>query len=182
MWTEFYRVPGPWPGSLAIGPRPRGGDWLGDELGRWRASGVTDVVSLLTPPEVQELELQGEAAMCAQRGLAFHSLPIPDRAVPRSGPAFDLLLDSLLEALAAGRSVLVHCRQGIGRASLVATSLLIRVGTHPELALESVARARLRSIPDTEEQRDWLRARVAMPAPSAGVHRGHRGDLRPGGT
>jgi hypothetical protein len=35
MTTELFWIPGPWKGKLAIVPRPRGGDWLDDEVGGW---------------------------------------------------------------------------------------------------------------------------------------------------
>jgi hypothetical protein len=43
MRTELYWIERPWRGRLAIMPRPRGGDWLDDEIQSWRRSGV-DVV------------------------------------------------------------------------------------------------------------------------------------------
>ena len=169
MRSDYYRIPGPWLGSLATGPRPRGGDWLEDEVRVWCAAGVTDVVSLLTPSEVIELELEAESASCRKNGITFHSMPVPDRGLPPSGRAFDALVDVLRTAVSSGRSVLVHCRQGIGRASLVAVSLLIRAGYDPDAALASVAQARGRNVPDTDEQRDWLRARRAGQAASFDV-------------
>jgi len=61
MWTELYWVDGPWPGKLALASRPRGGDWLEEEMAGWRRAGVDTVLSLLTPEEEQELELKREA-------------------------------------------------------------------------------------------------------------------------
>ena len=40
MRTDLFPVAGPWPGSLAVMPRPRGGDWLEDEVRAWRTAGV----------------------------------------------------------------------------------------------------------------------------------------------
>lgn len=48
MRNETYWVNGPWLGKLAIGPRPRGGDWLEDEVSAWRLAGIDAVLSLLT--------------------------------------------------------------------------------------------------------------------------------------
>jgi hypothetical protein len=53
MWTEFYWVDGPWPGKLALASRPRGGDWLEDEMAGWRRTGIDTMLSLLTPEEEQ---------------------------------------------------------------------------------------------------------------------------------
>src|SRR6476620_4583045 len=63
MRADIYWIPGPWPGRLGIAPRPRGGDWLADEVKAWRAAGVDVVTSLLTPEEVAELGLQEEEAL-----------------------------------------------------------------------------------------------------------------------
>lgn len=57
MKPVLYRIPGPWSGSLAIAARPRGGDWLDDELRGWRDSGVDVMVSLLEPDETIQLDL-----------------------------------------------------------------------------------------------------------------------------
>ena len=54
MRTELFWIDGPWPGRLAIMPRPRGGDWLEEEIQSWRRSGVDLVVSLLTLEERNE--------------------------------------------------------------------------------------------------------------------------------
>jgi len=48
MRAEIYWIDGTWPGRLAIMPRPRGGDWLEDELRDCRRQGVVTLVSLLT--------------------------------------------------------------------------------------------------------------------------------------
>lgn len=36
MKPEIHWIPGPWPGRLGILLRPRGGDWLSDEVRMWR--------------------------------------------------------------------------------------------------------------------------------------------------
>jgi protein-tyrosine phosphatase len=154
--AEVHWVPGPWPGRLGIVPRPRGGDWLGDEVRSWRASGLDVVTSLLTPEEVAELELQGEAAQSRQEGLEYYSFPIPDYGVPRSRADLAALVSRLEKSLASGKNVAVHCRQGIGRSSLVVASLLVSAGAEPNEAFRRVEQARGRPVPDTREQREWV--------------------------
>jgi len=68
-------------------PRPRGGDWLEDEIGSLRAVGVDVVVSLLEPAEIIELDLQAEMRICEMRHIEYLSFPIPDRGVPLSDRA-----------------------------------------------------------------------------------------------
>jgi len=58
MPTNLYWADGPWPGKLALAARPRGGDWLEDEIAAWRKAGADTVLSLLTPDEEQDLDLK----------------------------------------------------------------------------------------------------------------------------
>src|SRR5262245_43352709 len=99
MTIDMYPIPGPWSGRLLIVPRPRGGDWLADDIAAWRRAGVDIGVSLLTPEENTDLELGGEEAVCRENKIDFLSLPTPDRGVPDSRTtALDLLhrLDAAL--------------------------------------------------------------------------------------
>src|SRR5262245_53178012 len=100
--------------------RPAGGEWLGDEIQALRASGVDVLVSLLTWVEQVELELLDEEAWCQWHGLRYISFPIEDRGVPTSHRQTLELLEQLRSLLAAGQQVVIHCRQGVGRSSLVA--------------------------------------------------------------
>jgi hypothetical protein len=76
MRTDIHWIDGPWPGVLGLAPRPRGGDWLMDEMAEWRRAGVDVVLSLLTPGEERELDLDLEARRAAEQGMTFLSLPI----------------------------------------------------------------------------------------------------------
>ena len=60
MKPDIYWIPGPWAGRLAILARPRGGDWLVDEIEGWRDAGVQVIVSLLSEEETTELGLADE--------------------------------------------------------------------------------------------------------------------------
>jgi protein-tyrosine phosphatase len=156
MWTELYWVDGPWPGKLALASRPRGGDWLDEEMAGWRRAGIDTLLSLLTPEEEQDLDLKCEAQEAKARGMKFLSLPIPDRQVPNSESEVSAVLDRLDADLSAGKNVVVHCRQGIGRTGLVAACLLITKGLTPAVAIKSVSVARGNPVPETTEQRRWI--------------------------
>ena len=156
MRTELYWIEGPWPGRLAIMPRPRGGDWLHDEIEAWRRASVDVVLSLLTGDEMADLDLVSEGSLCQANGMAFHSFPINDRAAPSSREAALALLANLTDELAAGKIIAVHCRQGIGRAALIAICLLVLSGVAPEAASQRVSAARGCSVPETPEQRRWI--------------------------
>lgn len=156
---------------LGIMPRPRGGEWLEDEIRSLRAQGVEVVVSLLTADEVEELSLGKEPALCQAEGLEFLVFPIEDRGVPSSAEEASRFVLALHERAAQGRSVVIHCRGGIGRAATVAALVLAAHGIPGEAAFEQVAEARGCAVPDTPEQRAWAAA-------MSQTIRGVRGTLR----
>jgi len=139
-----------------VAARPRGGDWLEDEVAGWNRAGIDTVLSLLTPEEEQALDLAGEADAVKTGGMEFLSLPIPDRQVPTSETELTAAMEKVNARLAAGRGVLVHCRQGVGRSGLVAACLLVTRGVDPSAAVERVSAAREVAIPETREQRQWI--------------------------
>jgi protein-tyrosine phosphatase len=137
-------------------PRPRGGDWLEDEVRAWKQAGVAVVVSLLEPDEATELELADEEAVCAANGVEFISFPIADRDIPKSRTEFAERVSHLVGLLQTGRTVAIHCRQGIGRAGMVAVGILRATGVSIEEAIEQVSAARGRPVPETPAQQQWL--------------------------
>ena len=152
----IYWLEGPWPGRLAIVTRPRGDDWLADDIQQWQRNGIEIVISLLTPRENSELGLSQEAVVTGQRGIHFLSFPISDRAVPSSLSAMRAFTEKVSALLAQGKHVAIHCRQGIGRSALLAASLLVNAGVEVEQAFAQIEGARGVPVPDTLEQRQWV--------------------------
>jgi protein-tyrosine phosphatase len=161
MRSEVFWIDRVAKGLLGIMPRPRGGDWLGDELQALAKSGVNVLVSLLTPDEAAELELQDEERLCGDCGLRFISFPIPDRGAPYSIHEAAQMVDQILGELCGGKAVAIHCRMGIGRSALVAACLLKSQGIAVDEAFAMISRARGFSVPDTEEQRKWVKGFAA---------------------
>jgi protein-tyrosine phosphatase len=155
MRVEIYWVEGEWPGRLAIMPRPRGGDWLEDELRDCRRLGVATLVSLLTEEETDELDLAEESVLCERCGMEFINLPVPDRGVPNSRQAARELAVRLRHQLREGKCVAIHCRQGVGRSALLAAGVLLLLRVEEEDCWRRIAAARKCPVPDTEEQRTW---------------------------
>lgn len=156
MKPTTYWIPGPWRGKLAILGRPRGGDWLIDEVEGWRDAGVQVVVSLLSENEEQELGLSDEMRLVEAHGLRFVSFPINDYDVPSSKAAVRQLVTRLEDLLEQGKSVGIHCRAGIGRSSVVAACLLVNHGENAEVSFERISIARGVAVPDTVAQREWV--------------------------
>lgn len=155
MRPELFTIRRTGPGTLSTMARPRGGDWLEDEMTGLVAAGVRVLVSLLSDAENSELGLSAEAATAQAAGLVYYRLPTPDRHVP--GQAASLALAGKLRShLAEGASVAIHCRNGIGRASTLAAAVLVLEGTEPRQAWTLIAAARGMNVPDTEAQRDFI--------------------------
>jgi protein-tyrosine phosphatase len=156
MKAEIYWVDAPGPGRLAILPRPRGGDWLDDDVQSLREEGVDVLVSLLEPHEVEEFELQGEAAACATQGIDFVSHPIRDHTAPPRFHETAALVRSLEARMSSGKGVAVHCFAGVGRSGTLAAAILLERGLPLDTVLERLALARGYPVPETAEQHDWL--------------------------
>ena len=157
MKPDLFWIPGPWRGRLAIAARPRGGDWLEDEARDWHSAGIDELVSLLESEEAAQLGLDQERLAVEANGMRFTSFPIPDRGVPHSMEAAVTLLREIAERLTEGKRIAIHCRQGIGRSGVVASGVLVAGGMTPDAALDAVRSARGILIPETEEQRQWVR-------------------------
>src|ERR1700733_10734044 len=95
IWTELHWVEGPWPGKLALAARPRGGEWLEDEITSWQRGGVNTIFSLPTDEEEHDLDIAREEAEERAHSMNFLSFPIADRQVPDSESNLAKALDLL---------------------------------------------------------------------------------------
>src|SRR5947207_351103 len=111
MATKIFKIPLAGPGALAITTRPRGEDWLPDDVAALKGEGIDILVSLLGLDEAFALGLADEALACDAVGLEFVSLPVPDFGTPDDSDAFILKTMSLVRSLQQDKSVAVHCRQ-----------------------------------------------------------------------
>ncbi len=156
MHATLYELAGPWEGRLAIVPRPRGGEWLEDDVRSLRTAGVDVIVSTLTAGERAELELADEAQLSGAAGIEYVAFPIDDRGVPSSAQATSELVQRMRSELDAGKAVAIHCRAGIGRSSILAAAILGTAGLDVNSAFQQIEQARGLSVPDTPEQRAWV--------------------------
>jgi protein-tyrosine phosphatase len=143
-------------GSLAITTRPRGDDWLGDDIAALQRQGIDVLVSLLGVDEARELGLAAESAACKAIGVEFLELPVPNFGTPDDSLKFIQTSNYLVELLNKGKSVAVHCRQGIGRSGLLAVSILLGTGVPLTVAIDAISRARGVPVPEAPAQVEWL--------------------------
>ncbi|TWE13333.1 protein-tyrosine phosphatase family protein [Rudaeicoccus suwonensis] len=155
MIPTIFRIPISTPGTLSIISRPRGGDWLADEIHGLKLLGIHVVVSLLTVEEEIELDLRDEKRVVEAAGILFRRLRTPDRGIPDRHRTQDLA-DQLGAQLAAGSNIAIHCRYSIGRASLFSAAVMVRAGTRAATAWSCIEHARGLSVPDTDEQRQFI--------------------------
>lgn len=143
------------PGRLGTMAHPRGGDWLGEEVAALAADEVDRLVCLLPDTELAELDLAEEPALARAAGLAYEQFAVPDLTVPAPGATARLARD-LVQALLRDETVVIHCRAGIGRSSLLAAAVLAAAGWNPEDAWPRLVEARGLPVPDTDEQREYV--------------------------
>jgi protein-tyrosine phosphatase len=150
-WIQHRQKP-----LLAIVARPRGEEWLSDDLLALKSSGIDILVSLLEPDEALNLGLGRESELAQQAGIEFISFPIADRATPENRQLFCRLISYLAEALVAGKHIGAHCRGSIGRSTVITASVLIDLGWKAADALRLIEEARGCAVPDTDAQRRWI--------------------------
>jgi protein-tyrosine phosphatase len=158
MTPDIYWIRDIEPYRLAIMPRPRGGEWLTDEITGWSNSGIRVVACLLHAYEIEELGIREAAQHCMRAGIEYRCFPIPDRGVPERASDFLAFIDALTASIRAGTSAAIHCRAGIGRSSLAAAAVMLRLGVAAADVFSMISKARGLSVPDTPQQAEWLHA------------------------
>lgn len=144
---------------LAIMARPRGNEWLEDEIVHFKKQDIGVIVSLLESSEIAELGLKDEEALCIKHGIVYINFPIPDRDIPQSKEKVEVLISGLIAKLDEGVSIAIHCRMGIGRSSIIAAAVLLKEGGKPDDIIQHVSKIRGVNVPDTNQQLEWFKKR-----------------------
>jgi protein-tyrosine phosphatase len=156
MSVDVFWIPCDTLGRIGIATRPRGGDWLKEDIDSLHKAGTSLVVSMLTPDESLELQLEMEEKLCQDEGIDYQLVPIPDRGVPSNMRELAQLAHQWAKLLENGKNIIFHCRQGIGRSAMMVALVLVTRGTDVDSAFQIIEKARKRPVPDTEEQRTWV--------------------------
>ncbi len=137
--------------------RPRGGDWLLDDLASLKRMNLDVLVCLMEEEELHELGLEDESNICDEMGIDFIHFPISDFGLPADENAARKLVLQLKGLVEQGKKVAVHCRMGIGRSSTIAAATLVALGNHrTKTAFEGIQKVRGLRVPDTEQQIEWV--------------------------
>lgn len=158
MTTTIFWINEPKIGNNKLGmmARPRGNDWLEDEIAGLKKKKVDCVVSLLEKSEVWELGLQNEALLCKKQGIEYLNFPIKDVSTPDNKNEFIRLAVGLANRIQQNQRLIIHCRMGIGRTSVLTAAIMIKFGYEAKNIFEIIGEYRKLNVPDTQDQKDWL--------------------------
>ena len=145
--------------NLGVMSRPLGGDDLMVEIEYWKKLGVNTIVSFLTDEENEELGLEYERMDCRREGFDFIKFPIEDCQVPDSYLKTKALVEILINKINENQKILMHCRGGIGRVSIISASVLsILNNISVKQSFSTISKIRGINVPDTDEQITWTEA------------------------
>ena len=155
MESTIFAIAALGKGSLSIMPKPDTAD-LHRTFEAIKSHGASQLVSLLESSEADLLGLADEAAWCEQFQLEFLHYPITDFSTPTSVIDFAVFTRNLHLRIQDGAQVVIHCRGGIGRAGMTASSVLIHSGYGADVAIGTVSKARGKAVPETDDQKAFI--------------------------
>jgi Swiss Army Knife protein, DSP-PTPase phosphatase domain len=148
------------PGRLLAGEHPFGEDPVDahNRLARLREAGIDSFIDLTETGE------RPNYRRILPRQSEYLRFPIRDCEVPRDAAEMQELQARIRGALAAGRTIYLHCRAGIGRTGVAVGCFLADGGLDGKAALKELNRlwrqsARSQSwptVPQTPEQADYI--------------------------
>jgi protein-tyrosine phosphatase len=137
------------------------GPWdrdLDSDLARLRDEYHTDVlVSLMEEHEYEELQIAGLRERAADYGIEVLWFPIRDTSCPESDEEFDEAVGRIVGALRDGKTVIIHCKGGLGRTGLTAAAGLLSASSELTAgeAISAVRRARAGAV-ENERQEEFV--------------------------
>jgi hypothetical protein len=151
--------------GLTIAPGKKGqgldGEWDRDldvDLARLRdVYRASMLVSLCEPHELTFLSIPELWERARAAGLQVEAHPWVDGGVPPHPAWLFPLIRALLQAAAEGRTVVIHCRGGLGRSGLVAACALVARGKGAAEAM-AIVRAARRGAIERDAQEAFVQA------------------------
>ncbi len=120
----------------------------------------TDVlVSVMEEHEYRSYEIPDLYERDEVEGIEILRFPIEDMNIPREAEAeeYQTLIGDIVKLLGDGKTVVVHCRGGLGHTGTVAACVLVALGRHSAKEAISVVRAARKGTVQTTEQEDFVR-------------------------
>jgi ADP-ribosylglycohydrolase len=157
------------PGTWLAGEYPGGENerQTRERLAKFAAAGIDSYLDLTVPGELDPY------SALLPVGTQYLNLPLPDHSVPERPEQMHAVLRAIDAALATGRHLYIHCRAGIGRTGISVACHLAGHGLGGAQALvqlnelwqQNARSKRWPSVPETDEQAEYVRSWSMAPAP-----------------
>ncbi len=137
-----------------------GGTWkrnLNKDLKTIEAWGCTALITLIEDHEFARLGVANFAQTVARYPFEWFHLPIEDMQPPHEQfeKQWAIAGPQLQQHLSSGRTIVIHCRGGLGRTGLLAARMLVERGLAPDRAVDAVRIARAHTI-ETYAQEHYI--------------------------
>lgn len=144
------------PGKCNVGMQALWQRDLQKDLSRLRHHYRVDLlITLLQPAELGQLAIPDLPSQIQRYGMQNHWFPIQDFGTPTSMTGLVELVKTIWATVNQGKTVVVHCKAGLGRSGLVTASCLVALGYSPEAAFKQVRRTRPGSV-ETFDQEQYV--------------------------
>ena len=100
------------------------------------------VVSLVRRSEMMELRIPNLLEEIERLGMESIHFPIKDKWIPDSMAGLIRLVDTLVQRLKIGKTIVIHCNGGKGRSGTVAVACMVAMGKRVVQSIDVVRKAR----------------------------------------
>lgn len=138
-------------GKLFVSKIPGRKGNLEDDIKVLKEHEVKCVLCLVEWREMAQLKIIDYPRIIEENGIIFYHLPIRDTSVPCRDEA-NIVITLVLRHMIAGNNILVHCREGYGRAGTIAACILTHFGIGNKEAVEIVRENRIGAIQSSQQE------------------------------
>jgi ADP-ribosyl-[dinitrogen reductase] hydrolase len=114
-------------------------------------SNINIIICLLEWTEIREMDIVDYPRKAQHAGLIFYHLPVKDLGCP-SLNELKAIEEIIVKYLLRGFNVLVHCKEGLGRAGLICAACICNFGYTPKEAIELVRNQRKGAIQTSKQE------------------------------
>lgn len=144
------------PGKTAQGMHALWQRNLKEDLSRLKEYYQTDIlITLIEKHEFSFLHIDNLFSELDSLGIKHIWFPIKDESVPDSLDIFTQLVKQIIHLTTLGKTVIIHCRAGLGRTGMVVACCLVALGYTPKSSIELVRKTREYTI-ETLEQEEYV--------------------------